>query len=94
MVSPDRRHAVYAAVAVATPVTWPPGQVTLSGLDDDTTYAVRPLPPGHIVRGPEYSPLPWWATGVTLPGRVLGTAGVQLPALHPEQLVLIEATAV
>ncbi|GAA2155679.1 alpha-galactosidase [Nocardioides koreensis] len=94
VVSPERDHAVFAAVAMATPVTWPPGAVPLPGLDDDTTYDVRPLPPGDVVAGPEYSPLPWWSTGLRLPGRVLSTVGVQLPALNPEQLVLLEVTRV
>jgi alpha-galactosidase len=68
--------------------------VVLPGLDDDATYDVRPLPPGDHVAGPEYAPLPWWSTGLRLPGRVLGTVGVQLPALNPEQLVLLEAVRV
>lgn len=38
----------------------------------------------------------WLASGdgVTLTGSVLGGVGLQLPALHPEQALLLELTAV
>jgi alpha-galactosidase len=42
--------------------------------------------------GPNYGPLAWWEDGVTASGAVLTAHGVQLPAQHPEQLVLLEVT--
>jgi len=61
--------------------------------DPDATYDVRPLPPGDLARANGPRPPAWWDSGVTLSGQVLGVAGVQSPALHPEQVVLIEARA-
>ncbi|WP_254185208.1 alpha-galactosidase [Nocardioides panacis] len=92
VVAPDRGRAVYALVQTATSVQAPAGVVRLPGLDPDATYRLAPLAPGDRVEGPATSPLPWWPTGVELPGRVLGSAGVQAPTLHPERLVLVQAT--
>ncbi|GAA0940510.1 alpha-galactosidase [Virgisporangium aurantiacum] len=90
VVAPDRGHAVYALTQVATSVHAPAGPVRLPGLDPDATYSVRPLPPaddpGRRNAGPS-----WWSTGVSLPGRVLGTMGLQAPTQSPEHLVLLEA---
>ena len=36
----------------------------------------------------------WLARGVELPGRVLGEVGLAAPAMFPEQLLLLRATAV
>jgi alpha-galactosidase len=89
VVAPDRRAAVYAVVAVATSVTSPPGRVTLPGLDPRTRYRVqRPSPGGH--------PAGWgqvWDGPLSLPGAVLGSAGVSVPALWPERLLLLEVSA-
>jgi alpha-galactosidase len=92
VVAADGAHAVYALVQTATSVQSPAGRVRLPGLQPDATYAVAPLPPGDAAEGPAQSPLPWWAEGATLPGRVLAEIGVQAPTLYPERLVLIEAT--
>jgi alpha-galactosidase len=78
-------------VQMATSVQSPAGRIRLPGLDRDTSYHVGPLAPGDIIQGPAQSPLRWWTTGTTLPGRVLAELGVQAPTLHPERLVLIEA---
>lgn len=37
---------------------------------------------------------PGWLPAVTLPGSVLATVGLHLPAMHPEQALLLEVTAV
>ena len=94
VVAADRTHAVYALVAMATGVHAPPGPVQLPGLDERRTYRVEPLPPGDAVRGPRHGPPPWWEHGVTLPGVVLSTVGVQAPTLDPEHLVLLDVRAV
>jgi alpha-galactosidase len=71
-----------------------PGPVRLPGLDPRRRYAVRP-----VAGVPEPATLqltePGWLAdgGVTLGGAVLATVGLQLPALHPEQAVLLELTA-
>jgi alpha-galactosidase len=94
VVAPDASRAVYAVVQLTTAVQSPAGPVRLPGLDPDTRYRLAPLPPGDVVDGPAQSALPWWGSGVELPGRVLTEVGVQAPTLHPERLVLIEAVRV
>lgn len=36
-----------------------------------------------------------WSTkdGITLPGTVLERVGIQIPSLHPEQLILLRLTS-
>jgi alpha-galactosidase len=91
VVAPDASRAVYAIVQLTTAVHAPTGPVRLPGLDPDARYRLAPLPPGDVIDGPAQSPLPWWSSGVELPGRVIAEVGVQAPTLHPERLVLIEA---
>ncbi|MFD7656073.1 alpha-galactosidase [Actinosynnema sp. NPDC059797] len=97
VVAEDGADAVFAVVSLATSASYPTGAVRLPGLDPDRRYRLRPLPPGDHPDGNAHNwgvPLPWWEGGVTLPGRVLGTAGVQAPVLYPERLVLLRAKAV
>jgi alpha-galactosidase len=94
VVAADATRAVYALVAIATGVCAPPGRVRLPGLAPEATYRLAPLPPGDVIDGPRHAPLPWWADGVELTGRVLATVGVQAPVLHPERLVLLEAVRI
>ena len=93
IVAPDKSEAVYGVTTVARSVTFPLGQVRLAGLDPDRTYAVRPLPPGDRFPGADQYPS-WWETGVTAPGRVLASVGLQVPAMFPDYTHLIGATAV
>jgi alpha-galactosidase len=94
VVAHDGTEALFALVQLIAPETSVPGAVRLPGLDRDRRYRVRPQAPGDLpdhVRG-IVAP-PWLAEGVTLPGSVLTHAGLRAPALHPEQLLLIRATA-
>ena len=91
VVSPDRGEALYAVVQMATSVHSPPGPICLPGLDDQSSYRVTPRHPARIIEGPGLRSLPWWAEGITLPGRVLGRVGLQAPVLFPERLVLVHA---
>ncbi|MGY1701477.1 alpha-galactosidase [Geodermatophilus sp. SYSU D00766] len=96
VVAPDRGDALYALVAVGRSVTWPPGPARLPGLDPDRRYRVRLQPPG-VDTGGAWPGLPPWCAGedgVVLPGRVLARAGLQVPPVHPEHLLLVRATAV
>jgi alpha-galactosidase len=83
---------VYAVVAVATGVVSPPGRVRLPGLDPQTRYHVRALPPGDH---PPAVGWPAWlgSDGIVLPGSVLGVAGIEVPAVWPEHLLLLEVSA-
>ncbi|MFG1799382.1 alpha-galactosidase [Micromonospora carbonacea] len=93
VVAADHTHAVYAVARVATSVAQTPGALRLPGLDPARRYAVRPA-----AGVPEPATLeltePGWLPGVTLPGAVLASVGLQLPALHPEQTLLLEVHAV
>jgi alpha-galactosidase len=90
VISHDRTEAVFALTAMATPVSAQPGTLRLRGLDPDATYRLRPLPPADQAPGMERG-TPAWCTkgGITLPGTVLEHVGIQIPNLHPEQLLLL-----
>ncbi|WDZ83567.1 alpha-galactosidase [Micromonospora cathayae] len=95
VVAGDRSRAVYAISQLGTSVAQVPGPVRLPGLAPGRRYAVRPaagVPQPAVLQ----VTAPGWlaAGGVTLTGRVLGAVGVQLPALRPEQALLLEVTAV
>ncbi|SCF37937.1 alpha-galactosidase [Micromonospora mirobrigensis] len=92
VVAHDGSHAVYAVARLATSAAQVPGPVRLPGLDPARRYRVRPadgVPEPALLQLAE----PGWSPGVTLPGAVLATVGLQLPALHPEQALLLEVTA-
>lgn len=97
VVAHDRNHAVYAVSRVATSAAQVPGAVRLPGLDPQRRYRICPpagVPEPALL---ELSPpgwLAWPGDGITVSGSVLGTVGVQLPALHPEQALLLEVTVV
>jgi alpha-galactosidase len=96
VVAADGGDALYALVAVRRSVTWPPGPARLPGLDPDRRYAVRLQPPGVDTGGAWPGLPPWCADGgsVVLTGRSLALAGLQVPPVHPEHLLLVRATAV
>jgi alpha-galactosidase len=96
VVAPDRGDALYALVAVGRSVTWPPGPARLPGLHPDRRYRVRLQPPGTDTGGGWPGLPPWCAddAGVVLTGRSLALAGLQVPPMHPEHVLLVRATAV
>ncbi|MFF3869144.1 alpha-galactosidase [Micromonospora sp. NPDC001898] len=94
VVAADGSRAVYAVTRLATSVAQIPGPVRLPGLDRARRYAVRPaagVPEPAVLQLAEPG---WLPGGVTLPGVVLGSVGLQLPALHPEQTLLLEVDAI
>jgi alpha-galactosidase len=94
VVAHDGGSAVYAVARLATSVAQVPGPVRLPGLDRRRRYLVRPaqgVPEPATVQRSEPG---WLPAGVTLSGAALATVGLQMPALHPEQTLLLEATAV
>jgi alpha-galactosidase len=93
VVGPDRAEALYLLTVRERHVTWPPGAVRLPGLADDRRYRVFPDGPGADRQtDPRVYPS-WWTDGLTLSGGVLGTAGIQMPALDPDQAVLVRVVA-
>ena len=95
MVSRDRDDAVFALVQTAPLDSSLPPRLQLPGLDPERRYRLAALPPGDRPRAMQVTP-PVWLTGggVTLPGSVLGSVGVAVPILAPQQLLLLRATAV
>ena len=95
VVAPDRSDALFALVQLASPETSVPGAMRLPGLDPGRRYRVQLQAPGGLpvhMRG--IHPPPWTAEGITLPGSALGNVGLRIPALFPEQLMLVRVRAV
>jgi len=93
VVAQDKSEAVFGITTVDRPVTFPPGRVCLPGLDPATHYLLVPVPPAD--RYPGTSQFPgWWNGGVTLSGRALAEAGIQIPAMFPDYTHIIRARAV
>jgi alpha-galactosidase len=87
-VSADRTEALFAVVRLDTSGEDRPDRVRLPGLDPDTRYRVTVVPElsdtGHNITPPT-----WLASGLDLPGSVLGRAGVALPVLNPQTGLLL-----
>jgi alpha-galactosidase len=95
VVAGDRAEALYAYVQLATSRFGVPAPARLPGLDPARGYLVEPVHPAGPPRTSQRLPPPWYAAGeVTLPGAVLGAAGLAMPALNPEQALLLRVTAV
>ena len=94
VVDHDNTRAVYAVARLATSVTQVPGAVRLPGLDPGRRYRVRQVSGVPAPASIDLSPPTWLAAGLTLSGAALARVGVQLPALHPEQSLVLEVDAV
>ncbi|MHA7284493.1 alpha-galactosidase [Arthrobacter sp. TMS2-4] len=94
VVAADGSAALFTYTQVTTSTSYPAAPVTFPGLDEDRRYSVRLTEPTPELAGPGQSPLPWTLEPVVLTGRALSTQGLQAPVLFPEQLLLIEFTAV
>ncbi|MFD6566459.1 alpha-galactosidase [Micromonospora profundi] len=92
VVAHDKTRAVYAVARLATSVAQIPGAVRLPGLDPARRYLVRPAPDVPTPASFNLRPPTWLDAGVTLSGAALARIGVQLPALHPEQSLVLEVT--
>ncbi|MFF0173386.1 alpha-galactosidase [Micromonospora profundi] len=92
VVAHDKTRAVYAVARLATSVAQVPGAVRLPGLDPARRYLVRPVPDVPAPATIDLRPPTWVDAGVTLSGAALARIGVQLPALHPEQSLVLEVT--
>ena len=92
IVGADRAEAWYVVATVAATETQHPARLLLTGLDPDRTYRLSeemPPPPG----GADLSSS-WSADGAVLTGRALGTVGVALPVLDPEEARVLHLVAV
>jgi alpha-galactosidase len=94
VVARDRSEALYAYVQLATSRFEVPLPARLPGLDPDRTYRVRPVHPAGPPLAVQLTPPPWYAAGeAVLPGGVLGAVGLTMPALGPEQALLLQVIA-
>jgi alpha-galactosidase len=96
VVAGDRSEALYAYVQLATSPFGVPAPARLPGLDPARGYLVEPVHPAGPPRtSGQRLPPPWYAAGgITLPGAVLAAAGLAMPALDPEQALLLRVRAV
>src|SRR6266516_3484395 len=95
VVAQDQSEALYAYVQLTTSPYGAPAPVRLPGLDPARIYQVRPVHPAGPPRTSENRPPPWYADGeLTLPGAALDAVGLTMPALVPEQALLLTVTAV
>ncbi|SRR6266536_873883 len=94
VVAPDRSEALYAYVQMATSRFAVPAPARLPGLDPARAYLVQPVHPAGPPRTTQRVPPPWYAAGRTeVPGAVLTAAGLAVPALDPEQALLLKVTS-
>ncbi len=97
VVALDRGDALYRLAQIDHPLTWPPGRVTLPGLDPERVYQVSIVEPaepgGRPTRWSTFQP-PWVGEGTVQSGRVLNDVGIQAPLMDAEDLTLIRATAI
>ena len=95
----DRSEAAISVASVATADSAPTGRLVIPGLEPGAAYELSLLPPGDTIQGEDADRPngnnqqlpPWLSTGTRLTGTALGYAGVQLPDLLPEQLLLLHA---
>jgi alpha-galactosidase len=90
VVAADASAALFAFVQLATSAGERPGRARLDGLDPGRAYRVRAVP---LAGGPalqQDEPPGWYDGGVTLTGRELATAGLEMPVLLPEQALLVD----
>ncbi|GAA2109587.1 alpha-galactosidase [Microlunatus panaciterrae] len=104
VVAPDKSKAIYSFGVIARSEVAPIGRFRLPGLDPEMSYRVRPVLVGTM---PRLSPPAWWnvtmdrgadlstvqAPGSVFTGAVLGSVGVQAPALDPDHAVLLRVEA-
>jgi alpha-galactosidase len=94
VVAEDGSEALFALTQVGTSQSSPSGRFTLPGLAPERRYRVTLPEPIPSLDGPGQSPLLWTEDPPVLTGRVLATVGLQRPVLYPQQLLLLELTAV
>ncbi|MFL5841083.1 MAG: alpha-galactosidase [Thermoleophilaceae bacterium] len=94
IVAQDRGEALFAYVQLTTSVAEIPGAARIPGLAAERHYRIAPVP---LAGGPalQQAKPPQWheSGGVTLSGRTLATAGLEIPVLQPEHALLLHLTA-
>ena len=94
VVAQDGSRALFSIAALATSANEVPLPVRFGGLDPDRAYRVElALPPGPQAVN-ERAGVAWTDASPVLTGRMLGTLGLPMPILNPEQALLVTLTAV
>ena len=96
VVAADQNRAIFAITRTTTSAQRPTPPLCLPGLDPQATYRVAELLPEGVessVRSRDDFQVPWWGRDLTLPGTVLGQAGIRFPDLDPERTILLDLTA-
>jgi len=94
VVAQDGSRALFGIAALATSANEVPVPVRFGGLDPELAYRVElALPPGpHAVN--QRAGVAWTDAPPVLSGGLLGTLGLPMPILNPEQALLVTLTAV
>ena len=95
VVSTDKNSARVVMMQIDRPRSVVPPNISIPGLDPDRTYRVTLQTPPEIAKGSSRSfDNPLMDDGFDMSGRVLGTAGVQLPVLYAQTGVALALEAV
>jgi alpha-galactosidase len=89
----DRSEALISFAMTQSAPSLTPPPLLVPGLEPTRRYRVVHLPLPGERRGMNLSMPAWHAEGVTLTGGLLGSTGLQLPALHPETAILLHLHA-
>ncbi|GAA1788560.1 alpha-galactosidase [Agromyces lapidis] len=93
VVAADGSAALFAYVSLARASVASPGRIRLPGLLPGAVYRMEPALIGGVPHGAD--PAPWWEEGpLELSGAALASVGVVMPALRPEQAVLLRVDRV
>jgi len=92
VVAGDRTEAVFAYVQLTSSPSEVPPPVRLAGLESGRRYRVAPVPLAGGPSAQEIASPPWAANGIVLTGQVLMRVGLQMPVLHPEQVLILSLT--
>ena len=95
VVAPDRSRALLAMATMDSIMPDPGARLRFRGLDPARRYRLQPVLPGRDPAG--LLPPPWWGadrSGQIVTGAVLERAGVTVPRIFPDQVVLYRADAV
>tara|TARA_R110002051_G_scaffold314377_1_gene391424 strand:- start:469 stop:2652 length:2184 start_codon:yes stop_codon:yes gene_type:complete len=87
--------AVYWVTCLDTPSDAVPTSRRLPGLDPHRDYRISPVDVGVAAAAYPGTAPAWWLDGtLVLSGSVLGSVGLQLPILHPDEALVLRVTAV
>ncbi len=93
VVAQDGSEAVLAYVRLVTGPTTTPGRVPLPGLDPQRRYRVRVRAEAGLPTSVQVSPPGWWEAalgeGVVVGGALLGTTGLPMPVIDPQQALVL-----